>query len=112
MRLNREKLLSLWELEDMPVCDAGMQMVEGFLVTCGEAIDRFREEGPEDRLAQTTESYMTMVDHGNLCDDCKKPRCRSLMERTIDQRRTSFLPSMRSPRTTKQAFRRVNNWNL
>ena len=72
MRLNREKLLSLWELEDMPMCDAGMRTVEAFLVTCSEAIDRFGEEGPEDRLAQMTESYMTMVDHGNLCDDCKE----------------------------------------
>ena len=72
MRLNREKLLSLWDLEDMPACKAGMQLVEAFLVSCGEAVDRFGEEGPEDRLAQITESYMVMVDHGNLCDDCKE----------------------------------------
>jgi hypothetical protein len=72
MRLDREKLLSLWDLEDMPACDAGMQLVEAFLVSCGEAIDRFGEEGPEDRLAQITESYMRMVDHGNLCDDCNE----------------------------------------
>lgn len=43
MRLNREKLLSLWELEDMPLCDTGMQLVEAFLVNCGEAVDRFGE---------------------------------------------------------------------
>ena len=72
MRLNREKLLSLWDLEDMPACDAGMQLVEAFLVSYGEAIDRFGEEGPEDRLAQITASYMAIVDHGNICDDCNE----------------------------------------
>jgi hypothetical protein len=72
MRLNREKLLRLWVLEDMPACKAGMHLVEAFLVSCGEAVDRFGEEGPEDRLAQITASYMLMVDHGNLCDDCNE----------------------------------------
>jgi hypothetical protein len=52
MRLNREKLLGLWDLEDIPACKAGMQLVEAFLVSCGQAVDRFGEEGPEDRLAQ------------------------------------------------------------
>jgi hypothetical protein len=72
MRLNREQLLSLWKPEDMPACEAGMQLVEEFLVSCGEAVDRFGEEGPEDRLAQITEKYTLMVDHGNLCDDCNE----------------------------------------
>ena len=72
MRLNREKLLGLWDVEDMPACKAGMQLVEAFLVSCGQAVDRFGEEGPEDRLAEITESYMVMVDHGNLCDDCNE----------------------------------------
>jgi len=30
MRLNREKLLGLWDVEDMPACKAGMQLVEVF----------------------------------------------------------------------------------
>lgn len=72
MRLNREQLLSLWKRIDMPACEAGMRLVEEFLVSCGEVVDRFGEEGPEDRLAQITEKYTLMVDHGNLCDDCKE----------------------------------------
>ena len=71
MRLNKEKLLSLWDLEDMPACDAGTKLVEAFLVTCGEAIDRFGEEGPEDRLAQITASYMALVNHGNKCNEAE-----------------------------------------
>lgn len=54
MRLNRDKLLSLWDLEALPTCDAGIELVEAFRVSCG---GRFGKEGPEDRLAP---------DHGQL----------------------------------------------
>lgn len=72
MPLSREKLLSLWNLEEVPTCDAGMQLAETFLVSCGEALDRFGEEEPEDRLAQINATYMAMVEHGDLCDKCKE----------------------------------------
>jgi hypothetical protein len=49
-----------------------MQLLEEFLVSCGEAVDRLGEEGPEDRPAQITEKYMLLVDHGNLCEDCNE----------------------------------------
>jgi hypothetical protein len=54
MRLNKERLLGLWNLEDMPACDAGTQQVEAFLVSCSEAVDSVGEEGPEDRLRKGT----------------------------------------------------------
>jgi hypothetical protein len=72
MRLRREQLLSLWELEDMPACEAGMKFIEGFLTTCGEAVDRFGEEEPADRLTQIEAAYMEMVEHADTCADCKE----------------------------------------
>jgi hypothetical protein len=72
MHLSREKLLSLWDLEDMPACETGMHLAEAFLLSCGEALDRFGEEEPEGRIAEITASYMAMVDHGDMCDDCKE----------------------------------------
>jgi hypothetical protein len=57
MRLNREKLLNLWDLEDMPACDAGMQLVESFLMSCGEAVDRFWRRGA---------GGSSSADHGEL----------------------------------------------
>lgn len=87
----------------MPACDAGMQLVEAFLVSCGEAVDRFGEKGPGDRVAQITESYMMMVDHGNLCDDCKEADGPRSKEADDDQKRTSLLPSMKHQRITRRA---------
>ena len=49
MRLNREKLLTLWNTEDLPACEGGMQLAQKFLFSCAEAVNRFGEEGPADR---------------------------------------------------------------
>jgi hypothetical protein len=72
MRLRREKLLSLWELEDMLACEAGMKFIEEFLTTCGEAVDRCGEEEPADRITQIEAAYMEMVEHADACADCKE----------------------------------------
>jgi hypothetical protein len=80
MHLSREKLFSLWNLEDMPACDTGMRLAEVFLVSCGEAIRRFGEEDPDNRITEITTSYMAMVDHGNVCDDCNEADVPEQME--------------------------------
>ena len=72
MRLNREKLLTMWNADDQPACESGMQLAEAFLLNCAEAINRFGEEEPADRITEITASYTAMVEHGDLCDDCKE----------------------------------------
>ncbi|MDW5266960.1 MULTISPECIES: hypothetical protein [Acidobacteriaceae] len=109
MRLNREKLLNLWDLEDMPACDAGMQLVQAFLLSCGEAVDRFGEEGPEDRLAQITASYMALVDHGNICDDCNEAEVPAPVEATERAEEDKLQPVDESSDDYKQGFRAGEN---
>ena len=72
MRLNRDKLLTLWSTDDLPVCAGGMQLAQDFLLSCAEAVNRFGEEEPADRVTEITASYTAMVEHGDLCDNCKK----------------------------------------
>jgi hypothetical protein len=72
MRLNRDKLLTLWNTEDLPACEGGMKLAEAFLVSCAEAVNRFGEEEPADRITEITASYTAMVEHGDLCDHCKE----------------------------------------
>ena len=72
MHLKRQKLLSLWELEDIPACDNGMRLAESFLLNCGEAVDRLGEEEPDDCLAQIRATYMAFVEHGDGCDKCNE----------------------------------------
>ena len=72
MRLNREKLLTLWNTEDLPACESGMQLAEAFLLSCAEGVNSFGEEEPADRLTEITASYTAMVEHGSLCDNCKE----------------------------------------
>lgn len=49
-----------------------MQFIEGFLTTCGEAVDRFGKEEPADQITQIEAAYMEMVDHADACADCKE----------------------------------------
>lgn len=72
MRLRREQLLSLWEIEGMPACEAGMKFIEAFLTTCGEAVDRFGEEEPADRITQVEAAYTEMVEHADACAGCRE----------------------------------------
>lgn len=72
MRLRREQLLSLWDVEDMPACEAGMKYIEDFLVSCGEAVDRLGREEPADRVTEVEAAYMAMIEHADVCDDCKE----------------------------------------
>jgi hypothetical protein len=72
MRLNRDKLLTLWDTEDLPACESGMQLAEAFLLSCAEAVNRFGEEEPADRITEITASYNAMVEHCDLCNHCKE----------------------------------------
>jgi hypothetical protein len=46
MPIDRERLLSLWNLEDIPVCDEGMKLAKTFLDLAFTAVDRLDEADP------------------------------------------------------------------
>jgi hypothetical protein len=54
MPIDRNALLALWKLEDIPACDEGMMLAEAFLESCGEGVNRLGIEEPADRIADIT----------------------------------------------------------
>jgi hypothetical protein len=42
-RINRFELLKLWDLEDVPLCDMGLDLAKDFLVSCGLAVAKINE---------------------------------------------------------------------
>jgi hypothetical protein len=70
--MRSEALLALWELENMPACEAGMKLAKTFLETCGEAVNRLGFEEPGDRITEITTAYTTLTDHSMECDDCNE----------------------------------------
>jgi hypothetical protein len=70
MTIDRNALLALWKLEDIPACDEGMMLAQVFLESCGEGVNRLGIEEPADRIADITACYMALVEHGGDCDKC------------------------------------------
>ena len=67
--MDRNALLALWKLEDMPACDDGMMLAQVFLESCGEGVNKLGTEDPSDRISDMTNCYMAMVEHGMDCDN-------------------------------------------
>ena len=70
--VDRNALLSLWKLDEIPACDKGMELARSFLVCAGEGVDRIGIEEPSDRLTELTAAYMALVEHGAGCEDCNE----------------------------------------
>jgi hypothetical protein len=70
--MTSEALLALWELENMPACEVGMQLAKTFLESCGEGVNRLGFEEPADRITEITTAYRALTEHSGDCDDCNE----------------------------------------
>jgi hypothetical protein len=72
MTIDRNALLALWKLEDIPACDVGMELARTYLETCGAGVDRCGIEEPSDRITEINAAYMALVELGSTCDKCNE----------------------------------------
>jgi hypothetical protein len=72
MTIDSKALLALWKLEDIFVCDWGLELAHVFMESCGEGINRLGIENPAERIADITTCYMALVEHGEACDQCNE----------------------------------------
>jgi len=70
--MDQAALLKLWDLDDLPACDEGMQLARVFLESAGEGVNRFGREEPADRITEMNAAYMALVEHGADCDKCNE----------------------------------------
>lgn len=42
--MDRQALLALWKLEDMPACEEGMMLAQIILESCGEGVNKLGTE--------------------------------------------------------------------
>jgi hypothetical protein len=70
--MDPKALLDLWKMDEIPACGEGMKPAQGFLISCGRAVDRLGLEAPADHIIQTTAAYMALVEHGDGCDSCNE----------------------------------------
>jgi len=68
--MNREGLLKLWNMDEIPACDKGMEFAQAFLVSAGDAVYRLGVEKPGDRLTGLAAAYTAMAEHYGGCERC------------------------------------------
>ncbi|MBB5057454.1 hypothetical protein HDF16_002160 [Granulicella aggregans] len=68
--MNREALLKLWNMDEIPACDKGMELAQAFLVSAGDAVYHLGTEEPGDRLTELAAAYTAMTEHYEDCDNC------------------------------------------
>lgn len=70
--MEMKTLLGLFQLDEIPACEKGMELAKTYLEVCLDGVNRYGVEEPSDRLTEITAAYQVFVDHGADCDDCNE----------------------------------------
>jgi hypothetical protein len=88
MPIDRDVLLALWELEDLPACGVGMELAKIYLEVCGAGVNRLGIEEPADRITEISAAYAALVEHGLDCDNCNEVADGAYEVRPVEPART------------------------
>lgn len=72
MLIDRDKLLSLWNLEDTVVCDMGMRLAQTFLEASGECVSNLGLRRTTGTRSSLLSAYNAMVKHADECVTCSE----------------------------------------
>jgi hypothetical protein len=67
MPIDADRLLSVWDVRNMPACDEGMELARLFLEAAGRAIG-----SPEHLEFAMMRSWQIYCRHRSACDKCKE----------------------------------------
>jgi len=77
--IDRDKLLSLWTLEDLPACDDGMDLARHFLECAVDALeptDDFEVVGQRNALIRAHKAF---IEHRGACLKCNEQDVQSVL---------------------------------
>jgi hypothetical protein len=69
--IDRERLLSLWNLEDIPACGQGMELARTFLERAGAAVDTLGTDDPVSSRFAFASACKELVRHRASCEKCR-----------------------------------------
>jgi hypothetical protein len=73
MPVANDNLLSKWPiLENIPVCNEGMQFAHTFLQAAGECVNTLGRGRTSSSRATLLSAYNAMVMHGDRCEKCNR----------------------------------------
>jgi hypothetical protein len=72
MPIQNDTLLSLWDIENMPACEEGMEFVRRFLEAAGECVTTLGRARTSSSRANLLWAYNAMVLHSDGCQNCNR----------------------------------------
>jgi hypothetical protein len=72
MPIQNDALLSLWDMENMPACDEGMDLAKRFLETAGECVSTLGKGRTSTSRNDLLWTYNAMVLHSDKCEKCNE----------------------------------------
>jgi hypothetical protein len=72
MPITNDALLLLWDLENMPACDEGMELARRFLGAAGECVNTLGRGRTSSGRADLLWTYNAMVMHSDRCEKCNE----------------------------------------
>jgi hypothetical protein len=70
--IDRNELLALWNLEDIPACDEGMKLAQAFLEAACECVNRLGIGRTSGTRAALLSALNAMERHGDGCPKCNE----------------------------------------
>ncbi len=70
--MNRDDLLKLWDMSNVPLCDEGLDLAGDFLVSCGQAVDKIDMGNSPVNRHEFNLLFNRLVAHSNTCPKCNE----------------------------------------
>jgi hypothetical protein len=72
MVIDQKALLSLWNLENMPACEKGMELARKFLNVAGECVNTLGIGRTTTSRSDLLWAYNAMALHSDRCQKCNE----------------------------------------
>jgi len=72
MPVDRNQLLALWKLDELPTCEECMELAARFLERAGEAVDRLDEANIIAARNALIRAHKELVAHRSTCPNCNE----------------------------------------
>jgi hypothetical protein len=72
MAANITRLPELWNLEDLPACDEGMELAEAFITRCLEAVNSLDEAEAIPKRNAIIRTHKAFIEHRSSCPKCNE----------------------------------------
>lgn len=68
MTIDRDRILSLFNLHELPLCERGMNLAERYLENCLRSVEQLDSDGAS--MHPSIEAWNILLEHRDHCESC------------------------------------------